>query len=295
MTHCIAIHSYKGGTGKTTIAANTAALLVKTGKKVALLDLDIYAPSLHNYFKITPKKWINDFLDNNANIEETILDVTESIHNKGESVGKFFVGFSNPNRDAIFKFEISNGTEYWKKQFRKLVFLREQMITKMDMDYIIIDTSPGIRHWSINALSIADKLILTMKMDDLDIEGTKKLIYEIYTTFVKFGAISYILLNRISGYCVPMTPIKPPDEKTNPTHAHYAQTYNNTIEMSNAKHVLEGLEEMTGVKYLTPLPCYCDIQFSPREFLTVVNNPNHPFSKSLQTIINEIVKETNVS
>ena len=295
MTHCIAIHSYKGGTGKTTIAANTAALLVKTGKKVALLDLDIYAPSLHNYFKITPKKWINDFLDNNANIEETILDVTESIHNKGESLGKFFVGFSNPNRDAIFKFEISNGTEYWKKQFRKLVFLREQMITKMDMDYIIIDTSPGIRHWSINALSIADKLILTMKMDDLDIEGTKKLIYEIYTTFVKFGAISYILLNRISGYCVPMTPIKPPDEKTNPTHAHYAQTYNNTIEMSNAKHVLEGLEEMTGVKYLTPLPCYCDIQFSPREFLTVVNNPNHPFSKSLQTIINEIVKETNVS
>ena len=295
MTHCIAIHSYKGGTGKTTIAANTAALLVKTGKKVALLDLDIYAPSLHNYFKITPKKWINDFLDNNANIEETILDVTESIHNKGESLGKFFVGFSNPNRDAIFKFEISNGTEYWKKQFRKLVFLREQMITKMDMDYIIIDTSPGIRHWSINALSIADKLILTMKMDDLDIEGTKKLIYEIYTTFVKFGAISYILLNRISGYCVPMTPVKPPDEKTNPTHAHYAQTYNNTIEMSNAKHVLEGLEEMTGVKYLTPLPCYCDIQFSPREFLTVVNNPNHPFSKSLQTIINEIVKDTNVS
>jgi chromosome partitioning protein len=295
MTHCIAIHSYKGGTGKTTIAANTAALLVKTGKKVALLDLDIYAPSLHNYFKITPKKWINDFLDNNANIEETILDVTESIHNKEGSLGKFFVGFSNPNRDAIFKFEISNGTEYWKKQFRKLVFLREQMITKMNMDYIIIDTSPGIRHWSINALSIADKLILTMKMDDLDIEGTKKLIHEIYTTFVKFGAISYILLNRISGYCIPMTLVESPDEKTNNTHAHYGQTDNNTMEMPNAKHVLQGLEEMTGVKYLTPLPCYCDIQFSPREFLTVVNNPNHPFSKRLQTIINEIIKDTNIS
>jgi MinD-like ATPase involved in chromosome partitioning or flagellar assembly len=295
MTHCIAIHSYKGGTGKTTIAANTAALLVKTGKKVALLDLDIYAPSLHNYFKITPKKWINDFLDNNANIEETILDVTESIHNKEGSLGKFFVGFSNPNRDAIFKFEISNGTEYWKKQFRKLVFLREQMITKMDMDYIIIDTSPGIRHWSINALSIADKLILTMKMDDLDIEGTKKLIHEIYTTFVKFGAISYILLNRISGYCIPMTLVESPHEKTNTIHTHYGQTDNNTMEMPNAKHVLQGLEEMTGVKYLTPLPCYCDIQFSPREFLTVVNNPNHPFSKRLQTIINEIIKDTNIS
>jgi chromosome partitioning protein len=51
MTNCIALHSYKGGTGKTTIAA----ILVKAGKKVALLDLDIYAPSLHNYFKITQK------------------------------------------------------------------------------------------------------------------------------------------------------------------------------------------------------------------------------------------------
>ena len=54
MTHCIAIHSYKGGTGKTTIAANIAALLAMSGKKVAILDLDIYAPSLHTYFKIAP-------------------------------------------------------------------------------------------------------------------------------------------------------------------------------------------------------------------------------------------------
>src|ERR671920_1014096 len=119
MTHCIAIHSYKGGTGKTTIAANTAAMLVKTGKKVALLDLDIYAPSLHNYFKISPKKWINDFLDNNADVEETIIDMTEYIDKEKLSTGKFYAGFSNPSRDAIFKFEISNGSEYWKKQFRK--------------------------------------------------------------------------------------------------------------------------------------------------------------------------------
>src|SRR6476659_6132388 len=190
MTHCIAIHSYKGGTGKTTIAANIAALLAMSGKKV-------------------------DILDGNASLDETILDITTSIGNNKIAPGKYYAGFTNPNRDAIFRFEISNGTEHWKKQFRKLVFLREQIITKMDMDYIIIDTSPGIRHWSINALSIADKLILTMKMDDLDIEGTKKLLFEIYTTFVKFGAISYILLNRISGYCIPMTVVNHHNDKSN--------------------------------------------------------------------------------
>jgi chromosome partitioning protein len=36
------------------------------------------------------------------------------------------------------------------------------------------------------------------------------------------------------------------------------------------------------------LPCYCDIQFSPREFLTVINNPNHPFSLKLKKIISEM-------
>ena len=275
MTHCIAIHSYKGGTGKTTIAANTAALLVKMGKKVAILDLDVYAPSLHNYFKINPKKWINDFLDNNADIYESIIDMTEILFKDDQKqdnfTGRLYTGFSNPSRDAIFKFEMGNGTDYWKKQFRKLVFLREQIITKLDTDYIIIDTSPGIRHWSINALSIADKLILTMKMDDLDIEGTKKLLFEIYTTFVRFGAISYILLNRISGYCVPAT-----------THD------SNLKENQDHKKVLEELHAVTGAKSLSPLPCYCDIQFSPREFLTVINNPNHPFSLKLRSIISEM-------
>ncbi len=278
MTHCIAIHSYKGGTGKTTIAANAAALLVQMGKKVAILDLDVYAPSLHNYFKINPKKWINDFLDNNADIYESIIDMTHLLFPTGQeqsnSKGKLYVGFSNPSRDAIFKFEMGNGTDYWKKQFRKLVFLREQIITKLDTDYIIIDTSPGIRHWSINALSKADKLILTMKMDDLDIEGTKKLLFEIYTTFVRFGAISYILLNRVSGYCIPCDMIE-----------------SNLGGNQDHKKVLEELHDATGANSLSPLPCYCDIQFSPREFLTVLNNPNHPFSLRLKNIINEMTNK----
>ncbi len=280
MTQCIAIHSYKGGTGKTTIAANIAALLVKMRKRVAILDLDVYAPSLHNYFKINPRKWINDFLDNNADINETIIDITPTLFDEkidtNQSIGKLYTGFSNPNRDAIFKFEMGSGTDYWKKQFRKLIFLREQIITKLNMDYIIIDTSPGIRHWSINALSIADILILTLKMDDIDIEGTRKLLFEIYTTFEKFGAISYILLNRVSGYCIPKTIIS----------CEFG-------EKQDHNKVVRDLYKMTGARPLPPLPCYCDIQFSPREFLTVINNPDHPFSIKLCNITNEMIKDNN--
>ena len=89
MTHCIAIHAYKGGTGKTTIAAKAAAPLVQMGKKVAILDLDVYAPSLHNYFKINPKKWINDFLDNNAGIYESVIDMTHLLFPIVRSIAHF--------------------------------------------------------------------------------------------------------------------------------------------------------------------------------------------------------------
>tara|TARA_Y100000817_G_scaffold92525_1_gene72051 strand:- start:831 stop:1931 length:1101 start_codon:yes stop_codon:yes gene_type:complete len=44
--HIIAIASGKGGVGKSTIAANIACALAREGKKVGLLDLDIYGPSL---------------------------------------------------------------------------------------------------------------------------------------------------------------------------------------------------------------------------------------------------------
>src|SRR3712207_2168359 len=74
-----------------------------------------------------------------------------------------------------------------------------------ESDYVILDTSPGIRYWSINSLAIADILFLTLKFGDLDIEGTIKMANDIYGSFSKFGSKSFLLLNLVSGYCIPRT------------------------------------------------------------------------------------------
>jgi chromosome partitioning protein len=282
MTHCIAFHSYKGGTGKTTIASNLAALLSVKGYKVALLDLDVYAPSLQTYFDKTPEKWINDFLTENADIKDVMVDMTpiiEKYANKvsDKKVGKLWIGFSNPQKEEVYKLEGGGKqTSSGKLQYlRKFIQLREDLLSDYDSDYVIIDTSPGIRYWSINSLAIADTLFLTLKFDDLDIEGTKKIASDIYGSFTKFGAKSYLLLNRVGGYCIPHTLLKPNSDSRQEemiAFAHQESDFSNLISREIA------------MESIAAIPCYCDIQFSRKEFLTVLQYPDHPFTKKLERL-----------
>src|ERR1700704_3642913 len=47
----ITFYSYKGGVGRSMALANIGILLAKWGKKTLLIDWDLEAPGLENYFK----------------------------------------------------------------------------------------------------------------------------------------------------------------------------------------------------------------------------------------------------
>jgi ATP-binding protein involved in chromosome partitioning len=50
MNQVISIVAGKGGVGKSTVAVNLAVALARTGKKVALIDADLYGPSIPTMF-----------------------------------------------------------------------------------------------------------------------------------------------------------------------------------------------------------------------------------------------------
>lgn len=312
MANCIAFHSYKGGTGKTTIGANFAALLAKKGYRVFLLDLDVYAPSLQTYFnEKKPKKWINDFLFGNAEVDEILMDLTPTLDNYGNSNfsssssssskdkpnGRLMAGFSNSKREEIYKLESGGKQENSKMQLlRKFILLREQLLSSHDADYIIIDTSPGIRYWSINALAVADILFLTLKMDELDIEGTKTIAQEIYSSFTRHGTKSYLLLNRVAGYCTPhgMSLKNESMEEAAASRNSVTNIQNvgsSTIQMpkeQDQSDIINMLSKEIKMDVISSIPCYCDIQFNKREYLTVLEYPHHPFAEKINSLIENL-------
>jgi chromosome partitioning protein len=293
MPKSIVFHSYKGGTGKTTLAANYAALLATKGFRVFLLDLDVYAPSLQTYFEIEPDRWINDFLTGGAELNDVTVDLTSIVigndyDDKSSSSahtsanGKLWLGFSNPKKEEIYKLE---GGKQEKVQFlRRFIVMREQLFSNFKADYVIVDTSPGIRYWSINALAIADLLYLTLKAGDLDIAGTKKMVSEIYSSFTKFGAKPYLILNKVAGYCVPNSSVQPME------HSSGTLSTTSTIvvqQEQEKERSIEGLSRETGISVISAMPCYCDIQFSKKEYLTVLRDPQHLFSKKIESLAEE--------
>ena len=79
MAKKIAIHSYRGGTGKSNIAANLSAQLASRGKRVGAIDTDIQSPGINVLFgrEETGAKTLNEYLWGTCSIEEAAIDITE--------------------------------------------------------------------------------------------------------------------------------------------------------------------------------------------------------------------------
>jgi septum site-determining protein MinD len=170
VTKIIAVHSFRGGTGKSNITANLAALVALAGHRVGIIDTDIQSPGIHVIFGFNQdnvKYALNDYLWGNCKIEEAAYDVTRSA-----------IPEPNGDRPRLFLIPSSVKTGEIARVLRDgydVGLLNDgiQAVSRaLSLDYLFIDTHPGVNEETLLSIAICDRFLLIMRPDNQDFQGT---------------------------------------------------------------------------------------------------------------------------
>jgi MinD-like ATPase involved in chromosome partitioning or flagellar assembly len=172
VTKIISVHSFRGGTGKSNSSANIAARLAATGNRVAVVDTDVQSPGIHvlfGYDEHIPGSTLNDYLYGTSTAVETAHDVTDRIALSGATVtpggALYLIPSSMKAGDIARVLRQGYDVEMLNDGFREIV-------KGLQLDYLIIDTHPGLNEETLLSITISDALLLIMRPDKQDYQGT---------------------------------------------------------------------------------------------------------------------------
>lgn len=165
----IVAHSFRGGTGKTNVIANLSLSLAESGYKVGVIDSDITHPSLHINFGFGEqqlKPTLTEFLLGRCDSESMVHNISLLY----PSDGQLYLIPSNLDEEVI--------SLIMKKGFDLGTFYRglREIEKKFGLDFLLIDTSPGLDERTLLILSLANVLLILLRNDEADIRGTETLL-----------------------------------------------------------------------------------------------------------------------
>jgi MinD-like ATPase involved in chromosome partitioning or flagellar assembly len=167
LSKVISIHSFRGGTGKSNTTANIAALLARGGLRVGVVDTDIQSPGIHVLFGLEPEKMgrsLNDYLWARCSIVDAAHDVSDRL---GMPItGKVFLVPSSIRAGEIARI-LREGYDVGllNDGFNDLV-------RDLSLDILLIDTHPGMNEETLLSISISDALVIILRPDMQDYQGT---------------------------------------------------------------------------------------------------------------------------
>jgi septum site-determining protein MinD len=167
LARIISIHSFRGGTGKSNITANIAFLLALEGRSVGVIDTDIQSPGIHILFGLAGAEIttsLNDYLWHGRDIMATALDVTPNLG--ADIQGRLFLIPSSTRPGQIARV-LREG--YDAEQLTR--GLRD-LVDGLELDILMIDTHPGLNEETLLSLIISHVLVIIMRPDKQDYEGT---------------------------------------------------------------------------------------------------------------------------
>jgi septum site-determining protein MinD len=139
-TRIIGISSGKGGVGKTTVTANLALALGRLGKRVLMIDCNLSTPHLSYYLGVNDYSMtLNDIMKGRAKAEEPMYNYSYD--------GVWFLPASLNLKDLI-------GMDL--RKFKRTV---TKLAKPGTLDYILLDSAPGLGREAICVLNAADEIL----------------------------------------------------------------------------------------------------------------------------------------
>ncbi|HBA86160.1 MAG TPA: CDP-3,6-dideoxy-D-glycero-L-glycero-4-hexulose-4-reductase [Verrucomicrobia bacterium] len=168
MATVISVHSFRGGTGKSNTAANLAVLFARQGKRVALIDTDIPSPGVHVLFGLNPgtvRRTLNDYLWGECPIRDAAQEIT-GLFEGAPSAGRLHLVSSSVNAADIARM-LRDGYD-----INLLGEGYRQLAVDLNLDILLVDTHPGINEETLLSIALSNFLLVVMRPDHQDYQGT---------------------------------------------------------------------------------------------------------------------------
>ncbi len=167
MSQIVCLHSFRGGTGKSNLTANLATAIACLGQQVGIIDSDIQSPGIHFLFRLDEKKierTLNDYLWGRCTIKDTAYDVSSP--QVTEANGRIFLIPSSLKGSEISRIL----REGYDVALLKHGF--EELIDRLKLDYLFIDTHPGLNEETLLSITLSHVLVIILRPDHQDFQGT---------------------------------------------------------------------------------------------------------------------------
>ncbi|HIK17545.1 MAG TPA: MinD/ParA family protein [Leptolyngbyaceae cyanobacterium M33_DOE_097] len=167
MVKVISVHSFRGGTGKSNLTANLAVLTASKGNRVAIVDTDIQSPGIHVIFGMDEQEMqrsLNDYLWERCTITEASYNVTPA--DVAKAGGSVYLIPSSIKAGEIARI-LNEGYS--------VTLLNDglrNLCQELQLDYLFIDTHPGLNKETLLSVAISDALVIILRPDRQDFQGT---------------------------------------------------------------------------------------------------------------------------
>jgi len=162
----VVFHSFRGGTGKSNLTANLAAYAAMRGRHVGVIDTDIQSPGIHILFGLGGTKLrytLNDYLRKRCTIDKAAVDLTPQLKVKPGSLHLIPASLNANDISTIIRegYEVTDLRQGFKR-----------IIQDKQLDYLFVDTHPGLDQETLLTIATTDLLFVVMRLDRQDFLGT---------------------------------------------------------------------------------------------------------------------------